>query len=175
MTKSETFAPPIPDKWKLFKLDILKAFHLLMLGSLLGAIGALLHQRAPTPANLPHIDVRELLPMAKNPERHPNIVILDTRTPEVYLQAHIPGALNLPSETFDTTYPLLKPQLHRKKLITYCASSACPSAQNVSEKLIAKNHTVQIYKEGWEEWTIMQNPVTTNIPPPHTNTLKTKP
>lgn len=159
MDTSATFTSSRLSPFTSFLQDIKNAAKILTLATLVGTAATVLHPREAPPNTISYIDVRDLLPIIQHPQNHPNTMILDTRTKELYQKGHIPGALNLPQETFEQTYDQLKPKIQRKQLITYCASSSCPTAQTVSQKLAENGEHVQIYKEGWEEWTIMQNPI----------------
>jgi rhodanese-related sulfurtransferase len=55
-----------------------------------------------------------------------NVVVVDTRNPEAYAEAHIPGAILLPlegqltwPESYQKTVDMLKRS--RKPIVTYCA------------------------------------------------------
>lgn len=83
----------------------------------------------------------------------PNVIVLDARNSAEFKQGHIPKAINLPPDQFDTLYPTLSERLKKQTLITYCSSLHCPNAQKLSTKLIQRGHNpVYTYLEGFEEW-----------------------
>lgn len=59
--------------------------------------------------------------------------IVDVRTPEEYAEAHIPGAVNVPGETIESTLPSSLPDQNAVYLV-YCYSGA--RSKQAAEKLV---------------------------------------
>src|SRR5260370_31011993 len=51
------------------------------------------------------------------------IVVIDARTPETYGRGHVPGAINMPHRTIDSTTTASLPRY--KMLMTYCDGGFC--------------------------------------------------
>ncbi len=97
-------------------------------------------------------------------------VVLDARAASFYREAHIPGALNLPRESFADDYPALRPTLERSKdkpIAIYCSGADCPDSQLLSEALAKLGYRrLLIYTSGWEEWSQTGLPQEGNSPQP---------
>lgn len=82
--------------------------------------------------------------------------VIDTRSPLFYGQGHVPGAINLPRETFETDYARLGNRLSARKadaVAVYCSSADCRDAQLVADALGALGFRhLFVYGEGWDEW-----------------------
>ena len=83
-------------------------------------------------------------------------LVLDARPAVFYREAHVPGAVSLPRETFAETYPLLRATLEPSKdrpIAIYCSGADCPDSQLLSDALtkLGFRHLL-IYTSGWEEW-----------------------
>ena len=55
-------------------------------------------------------------------DRKECIMVVETLAPERYREAHIPGALNIPSEKIKELAPQLLPDKD-SEIVTYCAST----------------------------------------------------
>jgi rhodanese-related sulfurtransferase len=84
-------------------------------------------------------------------------VILDAR-PEIFHRlGHVPGAISLPREEFESSYNKQRSFLEKDKsqpITVYCSSSSCEDSLMVAEALkkLAYTH-VYVFKGGWNDWT----------------------
>ena len=83
-------------------------------------------------------------------------LVIDAR-PEVFYQlGHVPGAINLPREHFESAYQRFESRLEDAKLqvlIIYCADSSCEDSELVGNSLLELGFPrVLIFKGGWSEW-----------------------
>jgi len=97
---------------------------------------------------------------------HPEAIILDVR-PEVFHRlSHIPRALSLPCEEFESAYNTLRPQLERNKaqiLLVYCSGGSCEDGEMVANALLKLAYTkVYLFRGGWNEWEEAKLPQETN-------------
>ena len=53
---------------------------------------------------------------------HKKVTVVETLAPERYLEAHIPGALNIPPEKIKELAPQMLPN-RDAEIITYCANT----------------------------------------------------
>jgi len=93
-------------------------------------------------------------------------LILDAR-PEIFHRlGHVPGAISLPRDEFETGYALVKTQLEANRsqpIVLYCASSSCEDAGLVKTSLTALGFTnIAIFEGGWSAWTTAKKPEETN-------------
>lgn len=84
-------------------------------------------------------------------------IVLDAR-PEIFHRlGHVPGALSLPREEFEKTYPKLKIQLEPYKdrpIAIYCSSSSCHDSELVRKALTSLGYAqIAIFRDGWNGWT----------------------
>ena len=89
-------------------------------------------------------------------EAHPNALIFDAR-PEVFHRlGHVPKALSLPCEEFESAYVKLRPQLERDKaqtILVYCNGGSCEDGEMVANALVKLGYTqVYLFRGGWNEW-----------------------
>jgi rhodanese-related sulfurtransferase len=84
-------------------------------------------------------------------------LVIDARAATFYQQGHVPGALNLPRDTFGLAYSVLRVQLEghkRDRVVVYCSDADCPDADLVGGALASLGFAhVLVYRPGWEEWT----------------------
>jgi rhodanese-related sulfurtransferase len=78
------------------------------------------------------------------------IVVVDARTPESFARGHVPGAINLPHLTIDssTTASLLRD----KVIVTYCDGVFCNASTKAAAKLTALGFKVKEMLDGMEGW-----------------------
>jgi rhodanese-related sulfurtransferase len=85
-----------------------------------------------------------------------HIPILDARHREDYQRGHVPGALSLPVEDFETEYPKLEQRLGSGRgdlIIVYCANMWCGLGDELQKKLIDRGFQhVGRFPDGWEAW-----------------------
>ncbi len=80
-------------------------------------------------------------------------IIIDARRTELYMQGHIPGALQLSPCKFNDVFGTLALLNSRDRLIVYCGDAFCEDALNVARLLRAGGFSdVGLYIGGWEEW-----------------------
>jgi rhodanese-related sulfurtransferase len=79
---------------------------------------------------------------------HENINVIDVRAEEDYRQGHIPGAINLPKERWDTAEGLSK----EKANVIYCYSQVCHLAAAAACEFAAKGYPVMELEGGFDEW-----------------------
>ena len=81
-------------------------------------------------------------------EAHENIVIVDVREAEDYAKGHVPGAINLPRETWERPEGLQKD----KTAVVYCYTQQCHLAANACVKLAGQGYRVMEMDGGFEAW-----------------------
>ncbi len=83
-------------------------------------------------------------------------LVLDARPMVFYREAHVPGAVNLPTEAFAEEYPRLRETLEPHKgqpVAIYCSGPDCPDSQLLADALGKLGfRRLRIYTSGWEEW-----------------------
>jgi len=78
------------------------------------------------------------------------IVVLDARTPDTYARGHVPGSINLPHRTIDSS---TTGSLPRDKVIaTYCDGVFCNASTKAAAKLTALGFRVKEMLDGMEGW-----------------------
>jgi rhodanese-related sulfurtransferase len=77
-----------------------------------------------------------------------NINIVDVRAAEDYEKGHIPGALSLPKERWDTMACLRKDALN----ILYCYTATCHLAAKAAVGFAAEGYQVMEMDGGFEAW-----------------------
>lgn len=76
------------------------------------------------------------------------ITIVDVRRPEDYEKGHIPGAVNLPKERWDT----LEGLSHQHTNIVYCYSQQCHLAAKACLEFARHDLHVMELEGGMNEW-----------------------
>lgn len=94
-------------------------------------------------------------------------LVLDAR-PEIFHRlGHVPGAISLPREDFETAYTGLRARLENDKgqpLVLYCASASCEDSELLKRSLRALGfNNIAIFKGGWSEWTAAGKPEETGL------------
>jgi rhodanese-related sulfurtransferase len=81
--------------------------------------------------------------------------VLDARAEVFYQMGHVPGALNLPRETFDQGYERIRGRLGKGiPLVVYCSDPGCEDSHLVAKALMRLGYSqVWVYGGGWQEWT----------------------
>jgi rhodanese-related sulfurtransferase len=77
-----------------------------------------------------------------------NINIVDVREREDYEKGHVPGALNLPKDRWDTMSCLRKDALN----ILYCYSATCHLAAKAAVRFAGEGYQVMEMDGGFEAW-----------------------
>jgi len=86
----------------------------------------------------------------------PNVVLIDAR-PEIFWRiGHIPGALSLPREAFESRAAEIKARLDvnpEALIVVYCSSPHCEDAKMVVGGLRGMGYAnVRHFPGGWTEW-----------------------
>ena len=94
----------------------------------------------------------------------PNVVFIDARAPEEYQAGHIPGAVNLPFDYFDTYYPIVEQKVAKDKhVVTYCSGAECELSLFLAREMRRLGYTdISIFYGGWGMWTDNGKPVETS-------------
>lgn len=82
-------------------------------------------------------------------KEQPDIInIIDVRQPADYAKGHLPGAINLPREQWQTAVGLKKDKLN----VIYCYNLECPLASKAASEFAAKGYSVMELVGGFSEW-----------------------
>ena len=94
-------------------------------------------------------------------------LFLDARDPQEYAESHIPGALNLPPQDFETVFPDLYDQVESApSLIVYCQGVECGDAVEVAERLVEiVSQPISVLEPGWRSWREAGYPATEGSQP----------
>lgn len=112
---------------------------------------------SPTPpaaaAEVREIDLAEFRRLLAEPQA----LAVDAR-PEIFHRlGHVPGALALPRDDFETYYQKHRTKLEGYKnqlLLIYCQTSTCEDSHLVSNALTRLGYTqLAIFTGGWNQWT----------------------
>lgn len=82
-------------------------------------------------------------------EEESEYIILDVRTPEEFVDKHIPGAINVPNEIIETEALSQLPDKDQLILV-YCRSGN--RSKQASEKLVALGYTNVVEFGGINDW-----------------------
>jgi rhodanese-related sulfurtransferase len=91
-------------------------------------------------------DVADL--MCDLDKKNPNIVVVDTRSPQSFMQCRIPGAINLPKINEETTAELSKDKLY----VVYCWGIACNGSIKGAMRLAMLGFKAKELTGGIEYW-----------------------
>ena len=97
---------------------------------------------------------------ARSDFRKGDALFADARPERAYRAGHIPGALNLDPNEFDTWSGSFFSQFPEDtRVITYCDGDLCPLSSELAQKLIQLGYeNVYVLKNGWSLWTAAQLP-----------------
>lgn len=117
-----------------------------------------------------HVYVRPGEELVDAPQAHAmwrrGALFIDAREPEIYALGHVPGALVLPSATFDTGFARLEPSLRgRLEVVVYCAGFGCEASHLVARRLKERGVPAAVLHEGWPAWTAGRYPVARGAQP----------
>lgn len=91
------------------------------------------------------------------------IVVIDTRSPELYAKGHVPGAVSFPHRTMDEQSTA---HLDRSKVyVTYCDGIGCNGSTKGAYKLARLGFTVKEMLGGLDFWIRDGQPVATGADP----------
>ncbi len=77
-----------------------------------------------------------------------NIQIVDLRRAEDYAEGHVPGAVNLPKDKWDTLAGLRKDRIN----VLYCYSQTCHLAALAAIQFAGKGYPVMELEGGFRTW-----------------------
>ena len=80
--------------------------------------------------------------------RQSNLVVVDVRETEDYDKGHIPGAINVPRERWDSPQGLSKDKTN----VVYCYTQQCHLAANACVRLAGQGYPVMELEGGFEVW-----------------------
>ena len=81
-------------------------------------------------------------------------LLVDARDPQIYVAAHLPGAISFPLGEIDQLLPAFSVNYPRETpMIIYCNGFGCPDSFDLGVRLIAEGYSrVQVYEGGFPEW-----------------------
>lgn len=128
---------------------------LLLLGlAFLPAIGQAIYYRNAASWHQPPVD-SALVSLAQAKGWGVNALWLDARPEEQYASGHVPGAMLLNEDRWNTLLPeVLAVWSPERKLVVYCSQVTCNASHAVAERLRqeAQLKNVYVLQGGWEEW-----------------------
>jgi rhodanese-related sulfurtransferase len=77
-----------------------------------------------------------------------NIIVVDVRAANDFAKGHIPGALSLPQERWDSLEEMSRDKLH----IFYCYTQACQLAAQACVKFANRGYPVMELEGGFAAW-----------------------
>jgi rhodanese-related sulfurtransferase len=89
-----------------------------------------------------------------------NVLVLDSRPPEPYQEAHIPGSKLLPAPAFDKMHAQVLPQDKATPIVFYCVGG-CLSPTNFMRTKALGYTNVKVYTGGFPDWMQAEYAVTT--------------
>jgi rhodanese-related sulfurtransferase len=116
---------------------------------------------APTLAAKPPVKAGKLTEIGLEaffPRQQAGTVLLyDARPPFVVAFGKIPGAINWPRGDYASKLSTRESEITAarkagKLVVIYCTDAACPDAQAIGEKLVARGHDVSILEGGFADW-----------------------
>jgi rhodanese-related sulfurtransferase len=116
-----------------------------------------------TPRN-PDMDITSLSHLVEKMGNE--LILVDARSREDYIEGHIPGALSLPLGEFDE---LIQGFMERvppdRMIITYCSGVECHDSHDLAEFLNGAGFSnVRIFAGGLPEWQEKNKPVEKGMP-----------
>jgi rhodanese-related sulfurtransferase len=90
-------------------------------------------------------------------ERNENIRIIDVRGPEDFGKGHIPGAINLPKDSWETLSGLDKDRVN----IVYCYSEVCHLSAEAAKRFAEAGFSVMELEGGFDGWKAYNLPIVT--------------
>jgi rhodanese-related sulfurtransferase len=95
-----------------------------------------------------HLDTAQLF------HKDSAILFVDARPASVFKRGHIPHAVSLPEEDFDSLYPAFAAKVPKDRpLVVYCDGVECRASEVVSRDLKDKGYKyIHCFFGGWIEW-----------------------
>jgi rhodanese-related sulfurtransferase len=92
---------------------------------------------------------------------HHSALFLDARSPEIYQQAHIMGARNLPWESFEQDAEAVMADIPRDTfIIAYCDEETLSVSGDLASALASKGYKkVHVLLNGWNLWLTDELPI----------------
>lgn len=89
-----------------------------------------------------------------------NVIFIDARESEDYLNGHIENAVNIPFYEFDKFEKMLKSIPMDEPLVSYCSGSDCELSIMLGNKLASLGYEkVFIFFGGWNSWSEAKYPI----------------
>lgn len=85
-------------------------------------------------------------------EAKAKINVVDVREADDYARGHIPGAINLPKDRWDTLQGLMKDRVN----VLYCYTQTCHLAATAAVQFAAKGFPVREMEGGFAAWKAAQ-------------------
>jgi len=86
--------------------------------------------------------------VSKKIEHGDNIAVIDVRAEEDFRQGHVPGAINLPEDQWQTLQGLCKDVPN----ILYCYTQTCHLASRAAQMFAREGYPVMEIEGGFEAW-----------------------
>jgi rhodanese-related sulfurtransferase len=85
------------------------------------------------------------------------VLAVDARPGFVYAFGHLPGAVNWPRLSFDSTAAQHDAELKKavasdRVIVVYCTDAACPDAAAVAQRISTLGHPVSVLEGGFAAW-----------------------
>ena len=94
-------------------------------------------------------------------------LFLDARSPELYTEGHIQGALNLPWDEFEKHFAQVMDGVPEDTtIVTYCDGETCSLSKDLAFALLQKGYfNVRVLVNGWTLWQQSGLPITAGAEP----------
>jgi len=94
-------------------------------------------------------------------------LFVDARPHDLYMDGHIPGAVNLPAYEFDDQLATVADSLEQASMIVvYCDGWECSDSIDVAERLIEYGfQEVRVFERGWRAWHTSGAPIMEGLNP----------
>jgi rhodanese-related sulfurtransferase len=86
--------------------------------------------------------------LARNLKGGANVVVVDVREAEDFKKGHVPGAINLPHDQWETCEGLRRDAVN----VLYCYTQACHLAATAALEFAGKGYPVMEMEGGFEAW-----------------------
>ncbi len=128
---------------------------LFLLGiAFLPAIGQAIYYRGTASWQQPPVD-SALVSVAEAKRWGTAVLWLDARDDAEFSKAHVPGAVRLDEDDWNTLLPaVLAAWSPARKVVVYCSRVTCNASHAVAERLRHEVELKNVYvlQGGWEEW-----------------------